>query len=232
MHLLKTTAVASLLVCTLYAQQTVPDLKRRDTNPAPTLTLPSGTDLHLALDSDISTETAKVGEGFSSHLVDPVVVEGTTVIPAGTVVRGRIKDVSAPGRRFRGKTTLTLRPETIIMGDGTQTDISALMTDTYDRKAFKLDSEGSISNSARHYTKMSMIGGAAGSVGGFFLFGPYGALYGAGIGAALPAARWGTKDDQVTLDKGTAYWFEISRPATLRTLPTQAKTETKEDQTE
>ncbi|MBV9670370.1 MAG: hypothetical protein JOZ43_05380 [Acidobacteriales bacterium] len=205
--------------CSLFAQQDSPSLQHRNATPAPMattqLTIPTGTGLHLSLDEQVSSETAKINDGFSAKLLEPVVVNGNTVLAAGTVVHGRIKDVSNPGRRFHGITSLTLRPDTVILPDGHQVDISAVMTDSFDRKAFKLDSEGSISNSARHYTTMSAVGAGAGGIAGAFIAGPWGIARGAMIGAALPAARWATKNDVVELPAGSDYWFELSRPVNI-----------------
>jgi hypothetical protein len=191
------------------AQQS-PSLQTRPSDAVPN-NIPSGTGLHITLDEDISSATAKIKDPFKAHLTDPVVVDGKTIAPAGATVTGRVMDVTQSGRRFNGKNTLTLRPESILLQDGRLIDLSATMIDTYDRKALKVDKEGSVSNSAHHYTKMSAIGAGVGTVAGAVVGGPAGAVAGASIGAALPAARWATKDDPVVLGNGTSYWFELTR---------------------
>lgn len=202
-----------------------PELKTRsaETTMAPSssyagsIVLPEGTDVHVTLDESLSSATAHIKEVFTGKLADAVTVNGAVVIPAGAVVRGRIADVTNSGRRFHGKNTLTLRPDTIVMADGKELAISSYMIDTYDPKAFRLDDEGSVSTSARHFTKMTMIGAGVGTVAGAVMGGIPGAMAGAGIGAALPAGRWATKDEPVVLDAGTAYWFELTTPARVVT---------------
>ncbi len=203
------------------AQQTSPTLRQRPSetvnigNSISMNELPTGTALHVKLDEELSSETARLKQLFTAHLIDPVVVNGTTLIPAGVTFKGRVSDVTNSGPRFRGKNTLTLRPETIILADGRQIDINGELIDTYDRKFLKVDEEGAISHGAGHYGRMAAIGSGVGGVAGFVVGGPVGAVAGSGIGAAVPAGRWATKNDPVVLDAGTSYWFQITRPARL-----------------
>ena len=216
-------ALALSLSAATAAAQNSPSLKQR---PSPSVSgsqsektdpnaLPAGTGLHVVLDQEVSSATAKINDPFTAHLTEAVTVNGTTVLPVGTVVKGRVKDVTNAGRRFHGKNNLTLRPETIMLMDGRQVDIAGIMIDTYDRKALKLDDEGTVTNGAGHYGRMAAIGTGVGTVAGAVIAGPVGAVTGGALGAGLPAARWATKDEPVVLENGTTYWFELSRPVQL-----------------
>lgn len=213
------TCFAFVLSLGVAAAQDTPSLKQRPSSSKSETTnlnaLPTGTGLHVVLDQEISSATAKINDPFTAHLTEAVVVNGATVLPAGTVVKGRVKDVTNAGRRFHGKNDLTLRPETITLADGRQIDVSVVMIDTYDRKALKLDDEGAVSNGAGHYGRMAAIGTGVGTVAGAVVGGPVGAIAGGSIGAALPTARWATKNDPVVLENGTTYWFELTSPAQL-----------------
>jgi hypothetical protein len=217
--LILATCFTLALSFSLAAAQNSPSLKQRPSSSSSVIAnpnaLPTGTGLHVVLDQEISSATAKINDPFIAHLTEAVVVNGATVLPAGTVVKGRVKDVTNAGRRFHGKNNLTLRPETITLTDGRQIDIAGIMIDTYDRKALKLDDEGTVTNGAGHYGRMAVIGTGVGTVAGAVVGGPVGAVAGGSIGAALPTARWATKDDPVVLENGTTYWFELTHPVLL-----------------
>jgi hypothetical protein len=209
------------------AQQSTPELKHRQppvTSQNGSVSIPSGIDLQLELLDEINSATAKIGDPFTAKLVQDLSANGTCIAQAGSLVKGRVADVTNSGRRFNGKNTLTLRPESIMTADGRQVTISATMIDTYDRKSFKVDSEGSVSNTAGHYGRMSAITAGVGSVGGWMVAGPVGAIAGGGIGAALPAGRWATKNDPVVLPANTKYWFETARTTSATVAPVASAT--------
>jgi hypothetical protein len=196
------------------AQQSTPELKHRQPPPSSTqngsVSIPNGLDFQLELLDEIDSATAKIGDPFTAKLIQDLSANGVCIAQAGSLVKGRLADVTNSGRRFHGKNTVTLRPETIMTADGRQVTISAMMIDTYDRKSFKVDSEGGVSNTAGHYGTMSAIGAGVGTVGGWMVAGPVGAVAGSGIGAALPAGRWAMKNDPVVLPANTRYWFETT----------------------
>ena len=57
------------------------------------ITLKKGTDVKLAFDQSLSSSTAKPGDRVKLHVVDPVQVDGKTVIPEGERVTGTVKKV-------------------------------------------------------------------------------------------------------------------------------------------
>src|SRR5262245_18762056 len=60
-------------------------------SPADSRLLPSGTTLDIRLDQEIGTKANKVGDTFSATVVNPVVAtNGTTAVPAGSNVYGKI----------------------------------------------------------------------------------------------------------------------------------------------
>src|SRR5262245_32731708 len=72
-----------------------------------TVTIPSGTTITVAMIDAVGTDTNKAGDTFSASLADPVVVDGKTVLPKGTKVRGRIETLDEPGR-VKGKAAISL----------------------------------------------------------------------------------------------------------------------------
>ena len=78
--------------------------------PAPlmNLSVPAGTELAVRLNQRIDVKHAAAGERFSGEIVEPVVREGSTVIPRGTPVGGRIDAAHRRGH-FKGRSILELR---------------------------------------------------------------------------------------------------------------------------
>src|ERR1700736_1302409 len=76
--------------------------------PAPQpIIVPQGTAIEVVLDQSLSSKTASAGQSFSATVVDPVVVEGQTVIAKGAHARGTVTSAKAAGR-FKGASELGL----------------------------------------------------------------------------------------------------------------------------
>jgi len=60
---------------------------------ADSVMLKKGTEVKMAFDQSLSSSTAKAGDRVAMHVIDPVVVDGKTVIPEGAKVRGTVKKV-------------------------------------------------------------------------------------------------------------------------------------------
>ncbi len=80
--------------------------------PAPpppiSLTVPAGTSLAIRINQHISVKHAQAGDRFSGEVVEPVLSNGTEVIPRGTHVSGRIDEAHRRGH-FKGRSVLELR---------------------------------------------------------------------------------------------------------------------------
>ncbi len=84
--------------------------------PAPRMArLGAGTTMDIAATDTISSRTAKVGDAFTARVVDDVKnAAGKVVIPAGSVVNGKIADVKpAPNPRTPGTLTLSVASITV-----------------------------------------------------------------------------------------------------------------------
>jgi len=60
---------------------------------ADSVVLKKGTDVKMEFDQSLSSTTAKPGDRVMMHVIDPVMVDGKTVIPEGAKVRGIVKKV-------------------------------------------------------------------------------------------------------------------------------------------
>jgi len=93
---------------------TRPPAQRRPTAPA-MLRLGAGTTIDIAAADTISSRTAKVGDPFSARVVEDVKnAAGKVLIPAGSVVNGKVADVKpAPNPSTPGTLTLTVSSITV-----------------------------------------------------------------------------------------------------------------------
>lgn len=68
------------------------------TGPAPTITVPSGTRLVIRMSDTLDSNQHGQGHRFRGQLEGAVVVNGTTVMPRGTIVHGQISSAQQAGR--------------------------------------------------------------------------------------------------------------------------------------
>lgn len=135
--------------------------------PPTTIEVPAGTAITIRLLQALSSQTANPGDDFDAEIANPIVVEGNTVIPVHTSIRGRIVDAKQSGR-LEDPGYLSVALNSMKTTDGNWLDIK---TNIISRKG--------TSHKKRNLT---MIGGGAG-VGTLI-----GAIAGGGKGAAIGAA--------------------------------------------
>lgn len=70
-------------------------------------TAPSGTEIVVRLDSQLSSATCHAGDVFQATLQEPIVVKGQSLVPSGAEIVGRVTAVSA-SRHAPGYLRLTL----------------------------------------------------------------------------------------------------------------------------
>jgi hypothetical protein len=168
--------------------------------PAPQpIVVPRGTPIEVVLDQSLSTKTSREGESFSATVVDPVVVDGQTVIPKGAHARGTVTSVKSAGR-FKGASELGLALRHIEI-NGQRYEIAA--------------STPELSKKGKGKRTGALIGGGAGGgalIGGL-AGGGKGALIGGLIGAGAGtggAAFTGNRD--VELPAETGLTFRLVKP--------------------
>ena len=134
-----------LLAATLAAQtnQPVPAASAVPTDDAAKIgtAVPAGTALMVKLETTLATFSNRAGDPFQGRLDQPIVVNGTTLIPAGARVEGRVTKVSEP-RRISGKPTIGILAEAVVMPDGQRYFLDATLVDTNAGKGTDVNSEG------------------------------------------------------------------------------------------
>lgn len=182
----------------------------------PGMSLPAGTGLRIRLQTPLSTQKSKVGDVFTGRVIEAVLVNGQTMVPVGASVKGRVTKLTEP-RRIAGTPTIGLLPDRIVMPNGKQFLITAMVVDTAKSSGTSVDDEGQIHGTTRTGgDSAELAGGAgAGAVIGTLAGGAKGLFLGGGLGFAAVAAHWLTKRHSAELPAGTEITLEFNRPLTM-----------------
>jgi hypothetical protein len=181
------------------------------------VSVPEGTPLKVKLATTISTFSSKVGDPFQGKTTEPVVIEGKTLIPAGSTVEGRITKLNEP-RRISGKPTIVIFPEHIVLPDGQRFMLNAVLVDT-DIKGTDVNEEGQFKGTGHDKRDQIEVAGGTGAgmlIGGL-AGGPPGLLIGGAIGAGATTTHWLVQRRSAVLPSGTGLVLELSRPMTMST---------------
>lgn len=180
------------------------------------MSLPSGTTVHMKLETPISTKTSKVGDTFAGRVTEPVMLNGKAVLPVGAAIQGQIVKLTEP-RRVKGKPTIELRPDSLTMPNGEKYEFRATVVDTEKSTGTSVNDEGQIKGKGRDGKDMRnvAIGTGAGLTVGAVAGGGKGALIGATIGAGVTVAHWLSKHKSAELPAGSEIVMELNRPMSL-----------------
>ena len=146
--------------------------------------LPEGTIIRIALDQEIATGQSTVGGDFSGRVSEDVVSLGKVVIPQGAQVVGKIVQVTE-GHRFGSPATIRLRPDVVVLPDGSRYVLRAQILQTSTKT--RVDDEGTLKPASRMKTNVikETAGIGTGAVVGAIVGGGPGALVGSLIGAGV-----------------------------------------------
>jgi len=106
--------------------------------------VPTGTHLHIRLTTAVGSYASRVGAAVPAVLIAPVEINGTTIIPAGTLVSGRVKSVKRVGWGIVHETAaLGLEFNDLTLGNGESLPIDARLAQV-DNGREKVDRDGVI----------------------------------------------------------------------------------------
>ena len=173
--------------------------------PAPrTASLGAGTKMDIAASDTISSRTAKVGDLFTARVVQDVKnASGQVVIPAGSVVNGKITDVKpAPNPRTPGTLTLSVTSVTV-RGNSYAIDAAVDSVETVHR------GRGVTSGDAAKVGAGAVAGAVLGRVlggnkKGTIIGGVVGGIAGAGVASQ-------TKDSDIVLPAGAHIIIRLTK---------------------
>lgn len=167
------------------------------------VTIPSGTPLYVKLATTVSSETSKVEDAVRGELTQPIVMDGTTVVPSGAAIRGSVLEATRSGR-VKGRASVAIDFDRLSVGD-----------ETHDIRTARFAQEAKPTK--REDAKKVGIGAAAGAVVGAIAGGKKGAAIGSGVGAGAGAGVVAaTRGDEVQLPAGTTITTRLREPLTVR----------------
>ncbi|OGF22908.1 MAG: hypothetical protein A2V63_09500 [Candidatus Eisenbacteria bacterium RBG_19FT_COMBO_70_11] len=167
------------------------------------LNLPSGTSIDVTLGTELSSEAASVGDAWAGVVAKPVIVDGRTLAPAGSVAGGTVTGVT-PARK----------------GDRAMLDLGLTSFTVGDRNYRVHGSTEAVIAGSPRARNLGAIAAAtaAGAVVGHAIGGSdKGTIIGAVVGGgAATGVVSQTKGWQVVLKQGTPLTFTTSEAVAVR----------------
>lgn len=178
--------------------------------------LPAGTLLHTGLSAEVSTVVTQRGDAFTARLLQPLARHKEVLLPAGSLVSGRVAEVHA-GNRWHGGPAIQLIPEFITLPDGTRHRLEAQVVDLPAVSDANVNSEGVIRG--KDHLKQNVITAGAltgtATVAGAMMGGGVGAAVGATVGAGVATVWWLKHEQEQTIRENTEIVFSLDRPLLL-----------------
>lgn len=178
--------------------------------------LASGTVLKARLKESLSTQKTAVGSSFSAVLLADAGHSGEVLLPAGSIIHGRITAVHG-GKRIGGVASMRLQPQSVTLPDGTLYPLQATVSGLDGYADGKVTDEGAIQAKGHPKETAAALGLATGTaaVTGAVVAGGVGAVIGAGIGAGIGTVVWLKQDQQEKLPPDTILYFSLDEPLQL-----------------
>lgn len=86
--------------------------------------VPSGTKIPIIMDTAVDSDTSQEGDEFSARTSEDLTIDGTTVVPAGSIIKGRIATLNAPRHMIRSG-SVALKFDTVTTPDNRQIPLVA-----------------------------------------------------------------------------------------------------------
>ena len=173
--------------------------------------------MRVRLDDELDSEKARIGDTFSSTLVDPLYSKnGVLLAPQGSTVDGRVINVQRAQKNGK-PAALDVQFTGITLPNGRQRALNGSLTDL-DTSTGKSDNEGTVTASKTSHRKAKFIGGGAagGAVIGAIAGGGKGLAIGAGVGALTGAITGRVKKGhEVKVKSGTEFGVLLNRNFSL-----------------
>jgi hypothetical protein len=164
--------------------------------------IPAGTRIRVRLGQTLSTKQSQTGDSFSGVVVDPVRVNGQTVIRAGARARGVVTDSKSQGK-FKGQAVLAIRLDSVT-ADGRTYPVRTSHVERVEQGKGKRSAVMTGGGAGLG----ALIGGLAGGGKGALI----GGLVGGGGGAA-GSAFTGNKD--LVIPAESILTFDLQRSVTV-----------------
>jgi hypothetical protein len=178
--------------------------------------LAEGTNIRVKLAEKLSTRETTVGSSFQGEVVKDVYKDGSVIIPAGSELKGRVIAVSQ-GHHFGPSATLRLRPDLVLLPDGTAYHLFAQVARS-EAPGTRTDSEGGIQPKSQLVKNVAEygVGAGTGAIIGAYAAGPGGAVAGSLVGAGVITAHLLLQHPTAAVvPKGSIVTFSLTEPMEL-----------------
>ena len=173
--------------------------------------------LHVRLNNTISSESARVGDTFTTTVVDPVYsANGIELIPPGSVVTGRVTSVQRAQKDGK-PATIDVAFYRLKLPNGRVAPLNGSLSDL-NAGGSSSDNEGTVSAKKTSHRSAKFIGGGAGggALIGALAGGGKGAAIGAGVGAGAGfLAKKLKKGHEVEVKSGTEFGVILNQSIAL-----------------
>ena len=86
--------------------------------------VPTGTKIPIVMDTAVDSDTSQEGDEFSARTSEDLTIDGSTVVPAGSIIKGRIATLNAP-RALNRSGSVALKFDNITTPDNRQIPLVA-----------------------------------------------------------------------------------------------------------
>ncbi len=204
------------------------------------LLLPAGSTLHVRLGTTLTSKTNKTGDKFRGFVDQPLIVNGKTIVPKGSLVDGHVVFVKKSGR-VKGVGQMRIVLDDVTTENGDKFDMNAALDEAQGSPCARTSGqEGTIKGCGKN-TKDALkgagIGAAVGAGAGATIgmgheidcryFGNCGGpsfggdvLYGAAVGASAALIYNVLKHEKpLILLQGTELTFTVDRSVRAQQMP-------------
>jgi len=168
------------------------------------------------MNQTITSESARIGDQFTTTVVDPVYSGGIEVIPAGSTVIGHVSTVERAAKKSNAG-SIGVRFVSLRLPSGITRAVNGDLTEAR-TESVNADNEGQVSGRSATKRNVVFIGGGAatGALIGAIAGGGKGAGIGAGIGAGLGVAgAYFSKGHEAVVKSGTEFEVVLNQTLTL-----------------
>lgn len=163
------------------------------------VTIPAGRTISVTLTTPIASDTSNVEDPVRGTLAKPIIVGGTTVVPAGAPISGNVLEANQSGR-VKGLASVAFRFDRLTVQD-----------EAHDIRTARIRRQATPNR--KDDLKKGGIGAGVGAIVGGIIGGGKGAAIGAGAGGAGTVLA--TRGSEVRLPAGVMVTTTLQQPLTL-----------------
>ena len=179
--------------------------------------IPPDTVISVQINGTLTSRTARVGDKFTAAVTVPVYVNGKTVIPAGSVIEGRVTQVT-PAKRMNRSGTIGVDFDDIVFPNGAAVQLVGNLTSDDPEVRRRIDDESRVSGQGNKRPSVFIGGGGAiGAVLGGIAGGGKGAVLGGVVGAGAGVASvLLSKGEEAEVPSGTTFGVQLKQGLVIR----------------